>query len=374
MKSSSNKNNQPIRAAIVVGARPNFMKAAPLIEAMRRSGRFEPLLIHTGQHYDAAMSDAFFRDLDLPKPDVFLGVGSGTHAAQKANVMLAIEEPLKNIKPDLMIVVGDVNSTLAAALVAKKMQIPVAHVEAGLRSFDETMPEEVNRVLTDHISSRLFTTEEAANRNLRREGIADGKVHFVGNVMIDTLLASKKKIDASHVVNDLNLNDREYAVLTLHRPSNVDNKDSFVRILSAVQKIQETLPVVFPMHPRTRKQIAELGLDKYFDDSPQMKVIEPLGYIDFMRLVAGARFVMTDSGGLQEETTALKVPCLTLRRTTERPVTAEIGTSIIVGDDKNKILKAVSGIMRGRVKNGKIPKYWDGRAAERIIKILLKTV
>ena len=361
-----------IKALIVVGARPNFMKAAPLIRAMKDSGVFLPILVHTGQHYDYDMSKSFFEALGLPKPHLYLGVGSGTHGEQTAKVILAMENHLlqKTTRPDLVVVVGDVNSTLAAALAARKLNIPVAHVEAGLRSFDESIPEEINRRLTDQISSFLFITEESARKNLLREGIDAKKIHFVGNTMIDSLYKNMPQISASGILGRLNLLQRSYAVLTLHRPSNVDSRENFKKMLNIIDYAQKKLPVVFPMHPRTLKQLDLLGLKGRFDKLKRVVVTDPLGYNDFIKLVAGARFILTDSGGIQEEATVLKVPCITLRENTERPVTAEIGTNIIAGTNLENIKKSINNVLRGRVQKGKIPKYWDGRAAERVVKIL----
>jgi len=361
-----------IKALIVVGARPNFMKAAPLIRAMKDSGVFLPILVHTGQHYDYDMSKSFFEALGLPKPHLYLGVGSGTHGEQTAKVILAMENHLlqKTTRPDLVVVVGDVNSTLAAALAARKLNIPVAHVEAGLRSFDESIPEEINRRLTDQISSFLFITEESARKNLLREGIDAKKIHFVGNTMIDSLYKNMPQISASGILGRLNLLQRSYAVLTLHRPSNVDSRENFKKMLNIIDYAQKKLPVVFPMHPRTLKQLDLLGLKRRLSKLKRVVVTDPLGYNDFIKLVAGARFILTDSGGIQEEATVLKVPCITLRENTERPVTAEIGTNIIAGTNLENIKKSINNVLRGRVQKGKIPKYWDGRAAERVVKIL----
>jgi UDP-N-acetylglucosamine 2-epimerase (non-hydrolysing) len=356
----------------IVGARPNFMKVAPIYAEMkRRSADFEPLIVHTGQHYDAAMSDAFFNDLGLPKPDVYLGVGSGSHAVQTAKVMLEFEPVVLREKPDWVLVVGDVNSTIACALVCSKLGIKVAHVEAGLRSRDRTMPEEINRILTDSISDLLLTTSQDADENLREEGVPTEKIKFVGNVMIDSLLRNLKIAESSTVREDLGLGG-EYAVLTLHRPSNVDEKEAFTGLLEALLKISERLPIVFPAHPRTKAKIEEFGLAERVENS-NIKLVEPLGYLDFMRLYSGARLVLTDSGGLQEETTALGIPCLTLRENTERPITIEMGTNVLVGTDPARIEKAAFEIMDdadfGR--NAKIPPLWDGKAAERICDVLL---
>lgn len=356
----------------IVGARPNFMKVAPIYAEMkRRSADFEPLIVHTGQHYDAAMSDAFFTDLGLPKPDVYLGVGSGSHAVQTAKVMLEFEPVVLRERPDWVLVVGDVNSTIACALVCSKLGIKVVHVEAGLRSRDRSMPEEINRILTDSISDLLLTTSQDADENLRQEGIPDEKIKFVGNVMIDSLRRNLKIAETSTVREDLKL-DGDYAVLTLHRPSNVDEKDTFTPLLGALLKISERLPIVFPAHPRTLARIEEFGLAEKVESS-NIKLIEPLGYLDFMRLYSGTRLVLTDSGGLQEETTALGIPCLTLRENTERPITIEMGTNVLVGTDPARIEQAAFEILDDPVfgRNAKVPPLWDGNAAERICDVLL---
>lgn len=361
-----------IKVIIVVGARPNFMKAAPLLKAMCAHGKFDVQLLHTGQHYDLLMSDAFFRDLDMPKPDISLGIGSGTQAEQTAKIMLAIEAPFAGStqeRPDLVVVVGDVNSTLAATLTAKKLQIPVAHVEAGLRSFDEAMPEEINRVLTDHISDFLFTTEPAGNENLRHEHISPQKIHYVGNIMIDSLVHHEGKIDKSNILTSLNLLPKRYALLTLHRPSNVDNKETLQKIFSLLEEIGSRIPIIFPIHPRTRKQMGDFGI---VFSPKNIHLIDPLGYIDFLKLVKQAAFVMTDSGGLQEETTFLNVPCITLRKNTERPITVELGTNIIVGDDRATLFNEVEKILSGNGKQGTIPQYWDGKVSHRITEILIR--
>jgi UDP-N-acetylglucosamine 2-epimerase (non-hydrolysing) len=357
----------------IVGARPNFMKIAPIVREMRRrENDFLPLIVHTGQHYDAAMSDSFFADLDIPAPDFHLEVGSASHAVQTARVMTAFEPVVVEEKPDWVLVVGDVNSTIACALVCSKLGIKVAHVEAGLRSRDRTMPEEINRILTDAISDLLLTTSPDADENLLREGIAEKKIKFVGNVMIDSLFYNLKKAETSKVREDLNLNAKDYAVLTLHRPSNVDEKDVFAGLLEALVPISEKLPVIFPVHPRTKSRIDEFGFAKAVENS-NIKLIEPLGYLDFMRLYSGARLVLTDSGGLQEETTALGIPCLTLRENTERPITIELGTNNLVGTNPEKIKQTAFGILENRSnsKDKKIPPLWDGRAAERICNQLI---
>jgi len=372
----------------VVGARPNFMKAAPILREMRKyPDLFEPVLVHTGQHYDYEMSKVFFEDLELPEPDIYLGVGSGTHAEQTGRIMIEFEKVLLREKPDLVIVVGDVNSTLAAALAAVKLHIPVAHVEAGLRSYDRNMPEEINRVLTDAIAHYLFTPSPDANDNLRKEGIAENKIFLVGDVMVDSLLYSKERAQESHILAKLGLvkNPRvtddtprmtDYALLTLHRPSNVDNRKSLSKIVKALRKISQKVPIIFPAHPRTKKQIKDFGLMSYFNHAPVSPMnsginsIDPLGYLDFLNLEINAKFVMTDSGGIQEETTALNVPCLTLRETTERPITIAQGTNTLVWNDTEKIVEEAFRILEGKGKGGNCPELWDGKAAGRIVSVL----
>ena len=356
----------------VVGARPNFMKIAPLMAAFASRPKVEPLLVHTGQHFDERMSDLFFRQLRIPKPDINLGVGSGSHAVQTAEIMKAFEPVVAENAPDAVLVVGDVNSTIACSLVAVKMGVKVIHVEAGLRSFDRTMPEEINRLLTDAISDLLFCTEESALDNLRREGVPDEKVFLVGNVMIDTLLNNKASAEQSSILEELHLTDGQYAVLTLHRPANVDNPLIFARLLDALEAIQRDLPIVFPIHPRTRKSLVESGLGKRMEAMPGLRPMDPAGYLDFLKLLAHARIVLTDSGGIQEETTILKVPCLTLRENTERPVTAQVGSNRIVGTDPRRILGAYREAMDGKGRAYGIPPLWDGNAAGRIAAILVE--
>jgi UDP-N-acetylglucosamine 2-epimerase (non-hydrolysing) len=357
-----------IKVINVVGARPNFMKVAPIVEAMKRREReFTPLVVHTGQHYDASMSDAFFSDLDLPQPDVYLNVGSASHAAQTAAVMERFEPVVLEHKPDWVLVVGDVNSTLACALVCVKLGVKVAHVEAGLRSRDRTMPEEINRLLTDQISDLLFTPSADANENLLAEGIPEARMRLVGNVMIDSLYKHLERSRQSSIRESLGLTDKAYAVLTLHRPTNVDDPIVFGRILDALERISEQLPIVVPVHPRTRKTIAQLGLEKRVEQIPGLRLIEPLGYLDFLRLYSGARLVLTDSGGIQEETSVLGIPCLTLRENTERPITVTLGTNKIVGTDPEKIVAAALAALKEPVKpNISIP-LWDGHTADRIV-------
>jgi UDP-N-acetylglucosamine 2-epimerase (non-hydrolysing) len=360
----------------VVGARPNFMKVAPIVEAMkRRAEEFAPMVLHTGQHYDAQMSDAFFRDLGLPQPDVYLGVGSGSHAQQTAAVMQMFEPVVIEEKPDWVLVVGDVNSTIACALVCAKLNIKVAHVEAGLRSRDRTMPEEINRVLTDQIADLLLTPSPDADVNLRAEGITETRIRFVGNVMIDSLFSQMKRAEESRVREELGVEGKDYAALTLHRPSNVDDRETFSRILDALREIAEKLPIIFPVHPRTRARLSEFGLTDVIERTENLRLIEPLGYLDFLRLYSGARLVLTDSGGIQEETTALGIPCLTLRENTERPITVEMGTNTIVGTSREKITRAAFIALDSAPDKSstRIPPLWDGHTADRILDALLES-
>lgn len=361
----------------VVGARPNFMKMAPLIEALNRHpDRFDHMLVHTGQHYDERMSKAFFQDLGMPQPDIDLGIGSDTHARQTGRIMAAFEDVCLSERPDLVIVVGDVNSSMACAIVAKKLGIKVAHVEAGLRSRDMIMPEEINRLCIDVITDYLFTTDRGADENLRREGIASDRIHFVGNVMVDTLLHHRERAAGLPILQNLGLEKRGYATLTLHRPSNVDDKKTLEGILEALVAIAKDLPIVFPIHPRTRKMAETFGLSSYFSNGEVVRglwITEPLGYLEFLNLNMNAGMVLTDSGGLQEETTVLGVPCLTLRSNTERPITCEQGTNRLVGNDPACILESARSILSEANPSGRIPEKWDGRAAERIVEVLLAT-
>lgn len=356
----------------IVGARPNFMKIAPIYAEMkRRESEFLPLIVHTGQHYDAAMSDSFFRDLGMPKPDVHLEVGSASHAVQTAKIMMAFEPVILQEKPDWVLVVGDVNSTIACALVCSKLGVKIAHVEAGLRSRDRTMPEEINRILTDSISDLLLTPSPDGDENLKAEGISEDKIKFVGNVMIDSLFYSLKIAEESNVRENLELTGKEYAVLTMHRPSNVDKREVFAGLLDALIEISREIPIIFPAHPRTKARISEFGFAEKVESS-NIGLIDPLGYLDFMRLYSGAKLVLTDSGGLQEETTALGIPCLTLRENTERPVTIELGTNILVGTQPEKIKQTAFEILENTAsKNAKIPPLWDGKTAARICDALL---
>ena len=363
-----------LKIILIAGARPNFMKVAPIYAEMkRRPAEFSPMIVHTGQHYDAAMSDSFFDDLGMPKPAVHLGVGSGSHAVQTAKIMTEFEPVVLREKPDWVLVVGDVNSTIACALVCAKLGVRVAHVEAGLRSGDRAMPEEINRILTDSISDLLFTTSQDANVNLSQEGIPAERIRFVGNVMIDSLLDHLRIAESSAVREDLGVAAQDYAVLTLHRPSNVDDNPTLSGIIDALIAVAARLPIVFPVHPRTRAKLKEFGFGERIANS-DIRLFEPLGYIDFMRLYSGAKIVLTDSGGLQEETTVLGIPCLTLRRNTERPITIEMGTNVLVGNDPAKIKQAVFDVLDGksRTVDAKIPPLWDGKTAGRICDELLK--
>jgi UDP-N-acetylglucosamine 2-epimerase (non-hydrolysing) len=363
-----------VKIAVIAGARPNFVKVASLIEALREAqGRYTELrfsLIHTGQHYDHLMSSAFFDELDLPRPDVILGVGSGTHAEQTGRVMIASERLFGEEHPDWVVVVGDVNSTVACALAAKKLGINVAHVEAGLRSHDRTMPEEINRVVTDVLSDSLFTTEVDANHNLRAEGIPAERIHFVGNVMIDTLLKYRDRAVASAFQKRLGLEIGSYATLTLHRPSNVDRVEVFSRILTALEQIARELPIAFPVHPRTRKSAQTFGLWDAMRRIANLQLLDPLGYLEMLSLNASAAMILTDSGGLQEEATVLGVPCITLRENTERPITVKIGANKLVGSDPTAIIAAARATMSGRCPVARMPEKWDGHAARRIVDTL----
>lgn len=397
---------------LIVGARPNFMKAAPLVAAIREhnrkrtmllsgsqpegSDKIEVTLVHTGQHYDESMSGSFFVDLELPKPDIHLGIGSGSHAQQTGEIMRRFEEVLLGKTPDAVIVVGDVNSTLACALTAAKISYDsngtrpmIAHVEAGLRSFDRAMPEEVNRILTDHVSDLLFVTEESGILNLKREGIADDKIHFVGNTMIDSLLTYKDKAERSSILDELGLRRgglspangvSRYALLTLHRPSNVDDRNTLLNIFEGLEELSRSCPIVFSAHPRTRKRVAEFGLEHFFQlrdgnaaaDGTAggcIRILEPLGYLDFLCLMKHAALVVTDSGGIQEETTCLGVPCVTVRENTERPVTVTCGTNMIVGTRKENIQEAVKAKLSEQP-SGRVPENWDGKAGMRIIETM----
>jgi UDP-N-acetylglucosamine 2-epimerase (non-hydrolysing) len=359
-----------LKIICVCGARPNFMKIAPIMDAFGRTSNVRTLLVHTGQHYDEKMSDLFFKQLEIPEPDVNLEVGSASHAMQTAEVMKRFEPVCIEHRPDWVVVVGDVNSTLACALVAVKLEVRVAHVEAGLRSFDRAMPEEINRLLTDSISDLLFVTEPSGVENLRREGIPADRVHLVGNVMIDTLMRCRKRAEQSDILTRLNVESGKYAAVTLHRPSNVDDAAIFGRILTALQEIAREMPVVFPIHPRSRKNLERMGLGGRINQSPQLRLVDPLGYLDFMKLMSEAAVVLTDSGGIQEETTILGVPCLTIRENTERPVTLVQGTNRLTGNDPARILSAYREARLHPRRGVRAPDLWDGHAAERIVGVL----
>ena len=353
---------------LVVGARPNFMKMAPLYrEFSKFPEEFDVKLIHTGQHYDERMSKFFFDDLELPHPDEYLEVGSGTHGMQTAKIMERYEEVLLKEKPDLIIVAGDVNSTIACALDAVKLHIPVAHLEAGLRSHAKTMPEEINRILTDVISDYLLTPSVDADENLINEGKDKSKIHFVGNIMIDSLIQFKERAKESAILNNLNIESQKYALITLHRPSNVDHKEGLTIILDAFEEISQKVKLVFPIHPRTKKQISLFGLDEKVNKISNLFLIEPVGYYDFMKLQMEAKFILTDSGGIQEESTYFGVPCLTLRKNTERPITITEGTNQLVQLTTKSIIVKANEILSGSYKKGKIPTFWDGKTAQRIV-------
>lgn len=396
-----------MKIMIVVGARPNFMKAAPVVFAIANHNArvaaspnlprtespqpIEMVLVHTGQHYDEAMSGSFFTDLGLPTPDVHLEVGSGSHASQTAEIMRRFEAVVLEQKPDVVMVFGDVNSTVACALVTSKIVLDssgnrplIAHVEAGLRSFDRAMPEEINRVITDHLSDLLFVTEESGKENLCREGIKPEKIHFVGNTMIDSLLASQEKAEKSVILDQFGLRGNSnglvgrYALLTLHRPSNVDDRETFLSILEGLDELAGSCPILFSAHPRTRKRIAEFGLERFFQSESEqsgnengIRLLDPLGYLDFLCLTKHAALVVTDSGGIQEETTCLRVPCITVRENTERPVTVTCGTNVIAGTESQNIRRAVKEQLSGK-KQGRVPEKWDGRAAGRIVEVIAR--
>ena len=354
----------------VVGARPNFIKIAPIHRRMQAVQGLEPLLIHTGQHYDEKMSKTFFIDLEMPEPDIYLGVGSGSHAVQTGAILVEMEKICIEYKPDLIVVVGDVNSTLAAALAAVKLNIPVAHVEAGLRSFDRTMPEEINRLMTDAVCEMLFVTEQSGIDNLKHEGVDPAKIFFTGNVMIDSLVANLEKTADLNAYEPFNMKAGEYALMTMHRPSNVDNRDTLTCILSALEEIQKETPILFPIHPRTRKMISRFGMDERVKRMCNLTLTPPLGYLSFLNLMANARLLITDSGGIQEETTFLQIPCITLRENTERPVTIDLGTNTLVGMNPEQILQSYREAMNGSRRQSRIPPLWDGKAAERIVEII----
>lgn len=369
---TTNSPVQPKTLICVVGARPNFMKMAPIIRELKQvDNLIRPYLVHTGQHYDQAMKDTFFEQLGIPEPDKDLGVGSGSHAVQTANIMLKFEPVLDEIKPFAVVVVGDVNSTIACGLVAVKKQIPLIHVEAGLRSYDREMPEEINRILTDQLSDLLLTTERSAADNLLKEGIDAKRIHFAGNVMIDSLLSNCKQAvpfltTLRSYACEAKITEANYALLTLHRPSNVDDLETLVRLMDVIAEVSVKLPVIFPVHPRTQQKITAAGLlNKLSAD--RVIMLPPVSYLEMLGLMQSAKLVLTDSGGLQEETTALGVPCITLRENTERPITVTEGTNTIVGTDPGKIRQCVEQILQNGGKSGRVPEYWDGQAAKRIV-------
>ncbi|MEE4310890.1 MAG: UDP-N-acetylglucosamine 2-epimerase (non-hydrolyzing) [candidate division KSB1 bacterium] len=374
-----NTHSKNIRIVNVVGARPNYMKIAPIMNAYKNYSLFEPLLVHTGQHYDENMNQLFFEELKIPRPDIYMEVGSDSHARQTARIMERFEPIVNEYKPDIVLVVGDVNSTIACALVAAKLGIRVAHVEAGLRSFDTSMPEEINRMLTDRISDFLFVSEESGIKNLRAEGIPDSKIFHVGNVMIDTLKKNLEKAQKSRILNTMGLKNKSFALVTLHRPSNVDDPVLLREIVRVLVRISEQLPTIFPVHPRTRKRIQELGLEAELnipkqkvdlDNHQTLQLTEPLGYLDFLKLMESAKVVLTDSGGIQEETTILQTPCLTLRDNTERPATVTTGNNRIVGTVPENIIAGFNDVMKQNSVISDVPDLWDGKAADRIADVL----
>ena len=360
---------RPRKIIVVAGARPNFMKVAPIVEGLRASpSAFQTCLVHTGQHYDKALSKVFFDELGIPRPDRNLEVGSSSHAQQTADIMRRFEPVVEEVEPDAVVVVGDVNSTIACALVAAKLCVQVVHVEAGLRSFDRTMPEEVNRVLTDAISDLLLVSEPSGVENLRNEGVPEKKIHLVGNVMIDTLLRHRREAERSTVLEKLAVKRGEYAVLTLHRPSNVDKTQTLLQILDALDRVGREIPILFPVHPRTLQRASAAGLRDALENTSGLRALPALGYLDFLKLQAEARLVITDSGGIQEETAVLRVPCVTIRKNTERPMTITHGTNVLTGTEPEEILSACLRAIRGEWRIPKtIPELWDGRTAERIL-------
>jgi UDP-N-acetylglucosamine 2-epimerase (non-hydrolysing) len=364
-------NNSLKKILSIVGARPNFMKVAPLHRAFGQHGQFISKIVHTGQHYDAKMSEVFFEQLELPKPDYYLGIGGGTHTQQTAKIMLAFEEVMEAEQPDLVLVVGDVNSTIAATMVATKMHVRVAHVEAGLRSGDRSMPEEINRILTDSVSDYLFVTENAGLVNLAHEGVPDSKVFFTGNCMIDSLVHYRQKANATGTVQQLGLTPRSYILVTMHRPSNVDTQEGLTAILTMLEMAAPHTTMVFPVHPRTRNNFDRFGLSVRLAAIPNLLLLDPQGYLEFLHLMEHATAVLTDSGGIQEETTYLQVPCLTFRASTERPVTVELGSNVLLSElDPLLAYQMLLPALEGKWKRGVVPPLWDGKAAERIVEVL----
>jgi len=359
-----------IKIINIVGTRPNLMKIAPIMHGMIQSNRIEPILLHTGQHYDFQMSDTFFKELNIQSPDISLNIGSDNHARQVASIMEKFDAVCDNIKPDAVLVVGDVNSTMACTLVAAKKGIKTIHVEAGIRSRDRSMPEEINRLVTDSIADYLLPPSDDAVENLLAEGHSADTIRLVGNVMIDTLMMQQSGIRQSAILETLGLKEREFVTVTLHRPSNVDDPETFKRILEALQKIQKQIRIIFPVHPRTRKMISDMRLNRNISAMNNLTICEPLGYYDFGKLVSGSKFVMTDSGGIQEETTVYGIPCITLRENTERPITISEGTNELAGSDSAKIIEYADRILAGNWKKGTIPQLWDGKTAGRIIEFI----
>jgi len=366
-------DKRKIKIINVVGARPNFMKMAPLHNLMLQNDNIEPILVHTGQHYDEKMSKIFFTDLGMPQPDEYLGIGSGSHAVQTAKIMVEFEKVIIKHEPDYLIVVGDVNSTVACSLVAAKMGVKIVHYEAGLRSFDREMPEEINRLVTDSITDLFYVSEESALENLKKEGHDDVKVTHVGNLMIDSLVNNIEKAKKSKFIKDNNLQEGKYVLSTLHRPSNVDDLKNVEKLVDILTEISKNLDIVFPIHPRTKNTFAKFEILNKLEDNPKIKLVDPIGYIDFLCAMQSCKLVLTDSGGIQEETTFLGKPCLTLRPNTERPSTILQGTNVLISQlDKQVIMEYVVDIIAGNFKKGTIPKYWDGHASQRIIEELIK--
>jgi len=363
------KNNS-IKIINVVGARPNFVKIAPIMRELRNNSFFEPILVHTGQHYTKSMNEDFFEDLEIPKPDYSLGVGSGSHAVQTAKIMIEFEKVCLSEKPNLVLVVGDVNSTIACALVAKKLHIKVVHVEAGLRSFDREMPEEINRILTDSISDLLFVTETSGIQNLKNEGVSEDKMFMVGNVMIDSLVHSIEKIKNGKCFEKFGVEPKKYFVLTLHRPSNVDKKENILPLLDAISKIQTNVKIIFPIHPRTLKSLKGKNILESVKKMQNLIICEPLNYISFLSLAYYSTGVLTDSGGIQEETTYFKIPCITIRENTERPSTTKTGSNILVGTNPERIVQEAKKVLENKKSESGIPELWDGKTAKRIVQIL----
>ncbi len=362
------KETKPLKKILLVaGARPNFMKIAPLHNALVKSNKYKSIILHTGQHYDAKMSKVFFDDLGLPEPDIYLGIGSGSHAEQTAKVMIEFEKVLQKEIPDMVVVVGDVNSTLACSIVAAKLLVPVAHVESGLRSGDREMPEEINRIVTDSISDLLFVSEPSGMHNLVAEGKPDERMFFVGNIMIDSLVNHIQKANESDILEKVGLEPQKYTLITLHRPSNVDGKENLQKALRIFKQITLVSTVVFPVHPRTRKRFEDFGLMDEINANKKIMLLDPQGYIEFLKLMKDAALVLTDSGGIQEETTVLGVPCLTMRENTERPVTITVGTNQLVGTEESEVKAKAMEVLSGTTKTGKIPEKWDGKTAERIV-------